>query len=385
MGYIFPKIGSGDKPVPLSLPYFKADGDNQWDLANREKTFRIGLFIPMCGAAGIWGPSCIASAQVAVSEINAQNGIGDKEVELVLVDAAMENENDFYQLAHDLIERREIHAIVGMHLSAVRQKLVKIVAGRIPYIYTPLYEGGEVSPGVFTIGETPEAQLGPAIYSISQRHKVKNWALIGNDYVWPRASHAYAKRCIKALGGSLTMERYLPFDAGAPYRLIEELSRSNTDALLVSLIGQDAVVFNRAFGNAGLDRKIIRLSCVIEENTLLAIGSKNLKRLYTSASYFSVLRTPQNNAFKEKYYGLHGISAPLLNSLGQSLYEGVHFLSSLMENASPELPDFRMAIPKPLNYRSARGATFLNNQDKKLPIYLARADGHAFSVVENIS
>jgi len=385
VGHMFPKFEGGDKPIPFKLPCFNKSNDDLLDISRQDCTYRIGLFIPLSGAAGIWGPSCIASAQVAVAEINALFGINDQEVELVLVDAAMENESDFYQLAHDLIERKEIHAIVGMHLSAVRQKLVKVVAGRIPYIYTPLYEGGERSPGVFAIGETPEAQLYPALQSISHRHKVRNWALIGNDYVWPRASHAYARRYIKELGGQLTMERYLPFDAGVPHRLIEELGRSNTDALLVSLIGQDAVVFNRAFGKAGLDRKIIRLSCVIEENTLLAIGSKNLKRLYTSASYFSVLSTPENNAFKEKYHGLHGMNAPLLNSLGQSLYEGVHFLSSLLENTSTDSSGFLNAVPKPLNYRSARGATFLNNGQKKLPIYLARADGHAFSVVENIS
>ncbi|MBL4907459.1 MAG: ABC transporter substrate-binding protein [Sneathiella sp.] len=130
MGHMFPKIGVGEKSVPFKLPCFNRNNYDWWDITQQDRIYRIGLFIPLSGAAGIWGSSCIASAQVAVAEINAFYGINDQEVELVLVDAAMENESEFYQIAHDQIERQEIHAIVGMHLSAVLQKLVKIVAGR---------------------------------------------------------------------------------------------------------------------------------------------------------------------------------------------------------------------------------------------------------------
>jgi len=352
-------------------------------LFGRQK-YRIGLFVPLSGSAGIWGPSSIASAEVAIAELNNTCGIRDLEVELVLVDAAFENNDELYFRTNELIETGQIQAIVGMHISAVRQKLVKVVAGRVPYVYTALYEGGETAPGVYTIGETPECQLGPAIQSLTERHRIHNWALIGNEYVWPRASHAYAKRYIKALGGNVTMESYLQIGKSVNYRLIEQLSQSNADGLLLSLVGQDAIDFNRAFGELGLDRKMVRLSCAIEENGLLAIGSDNLKRLYSSASYFSTLNTAANNSFKERYYNLHGMRAPMLNFIGQSLYEGVHFLSSLTENTPEEEDGLRLSPSIPLRYRSARNATYVNNRRNSLPIYLARADGYSFSLVDNL-
>ena len=52
--------------------------------------FRVALLIPMCGSAGIWGPSCIASAEVAVHEINRGNGIVGREVQLLVLDSAIE-------------------------------------------------------------------------------------------------------------------------------------------------------------------------------------------------------------------------------------------------------------------------------------------------------
>jgi len=346
--------------------------------------FRVGLLVPTCGSAGIWGPSCIASAQTAVAELNAARGIRGQEVDLILVDAALEADGDLGQTVHEMIEFNEIDAIVGMHISALRQQLAKVVRGRVPYVYTPLYEGGEESPGVYAIGETPEDQLAPAIRSIARRHKVRNWALIGNDYVWPRASHHFAKQCIQAAGDNVVLEHYVPFGADHAGKLIDWLEASQTDALLLSLIGQDAVEFNRAFGASSLDRKIVRLSCAIEENCLLAIGADNAKRLYASSSYFSVLNTPANQCFRERYHNLHGERAPALNSLGQSLYEGVHFLAELARH-SPfgDLARTKNG-PRRIKFRSARDAVYMDNRTKELPIYLARADGLRFSIVEKL-
>ncbi|MEH6526469.1 MAG: substrate-binding domain-containing protein [Sneathiella sp.] len=368
------------------LPAFGANTltSGKRHISSTEECFRIGLLVPMCGAAGLWGPSCIASAQVAIAELNLENGILGQQVELVLVDAAFEADGDLYQTIHEMIEFGEIDAIVGMHISAVRQQLAKVVRGRVPYVYTPLYEGGEESPGVYAIGETPDDQLVPAIRSIASLHKIKNWALIGNDYVWPRASNYFAKQCIQSLGGKVIYEQYVPFGVDRTERLIDDLEASGAEAILLSFIGQDAVDFNRAFGSLALDKQIIRLSCAIEENGLLAIGEKNSKRLYSSSSYFSTLNTPSNIYFKEKYYGQHGDRAPALNALGQSSYEGVQFLAELMKkrlfNPSTSPKNTISAI----NYRSARDATYFNNKSKNLPIYLARADGFKFSILEKL-
>ncbi|MEH6546047.1 MAG: substrate-binding domain-containing protein [Sneathiella sp.] len=356
----------------------------KFELSNAEEVFRIGLLVPMCGSAGLWGPSCIANAQVAIAELNRENGILGKKVEIIIVDAAIESENDLYGLVHELIEFNQIDAIVGMHISAVRQQLAKVIRGRVPYVYTPLYEGGECSPRVYTIGETPNDQLVPAIHSIATSHKIKTWALIGNDYVWPRASNHFAKRCIQGLGGSVVFEQYVPFGVDQTERLIHDLKEKGAQAVILSFIGQDAIDFNRAFGALELDRQMIRLSCAIEENGLLAIGEKNAKRMYSSSSYFSVLDTPSNNSFKEKYYSQHGERAPALNSLGQSLYEGVQFLAELMKMHASAHEQQSTKGHSAIKYRSARDACYLNNMSKKLPVYLARADGFKFSILERL-
>lgn len=350
----------------------------------RRSEFRLALLVPMSGPAGIWGPSCIASAQTALEELNRSDGIAHLEVIPVAIDAAHESMDSLASLVDDMIADGEIDAIVGMHLSSVRQKLAKIIGCRVPYIYTPLYEGGERSPGVFAIGETPERQLAPALQVLSNSRKLRRWALIGNDYVWPRVSHHIAKKCLRELSAEVVMEQYVPLGHENMASLIEELSASNADSVVISLVGQNSVLFNRVFGEAGLDRTIVRLSCAIEENGLLAIGHANTKRLYSSSSYFAGLNTHQNQAFKERYYQLHGSRAPMLNTIGQSVYEGVQFLSRLLHgNRDQDWPGSMATVAAAHDHRSARVP--LGGHTMARSTYLARADGLCFSGFEDIS
>lgn len=335
---------------------------------------RIALMVPMSGSAGIWGPSCISSAQLAVAEINRERGIRGREVELVYLDSDDSVVDAAVDALLELVDEDAVDAIVGMHVSSVRQRLNAALRGRIPYVYTPLYEGGESTPGCFTIGETPREQLAPAIRHLVDMLGVRRWALVGNDYVWPRASHRFARDCIAASGGRIVMDTYVPFGLEEPVELVEKVAAARPDIVLLSLIGQEAVEFNRVFGAMNLDRTIVRFSTAIEENVLLATGAEGTRRLYAASSYFSSLRTDANLSFIERYRSLHRERAPVLNALGQSLYEGMHFYASLVGGSG-------RPRGAPVPYRSARGGSFVSNARKDNPIYLARADGHLFSVV----
>lgn len=350
----------------------------------RAGAYRVALLIPMCGSAGLWGPSCIASAQVAVRELNRHSGIAGRPVRMVIIDSAIEAATPVEEVIEAALESRSIDAIVGMHISAVRQRLTRVVRGSIPYIYTPLYEGGESSPGVYAIGDTPAKQLGPAIEHLQKRFRLKKWALIGNDYVWPRVSHNYAKAKFAEHRAELVYEEYVPFASGNLSEAIDRIGRSGTDGVLVSLVGQDAVEFNRIFGAMELHKKVVRLSCAVEENGLLASGAGNLQRLFSSASYFAALRTPENDCFREKYHSLHGDRAPMLNALGQSTYEGFQFLANLVAEPDRAWRSPAKGARPPIAYKSARNSTYFSNSNNSAPIYLARANGVVFDEFQTI-
>lgn len=370
-----PVLGSWTKdiPLPLELAEIRARGR----LCHGD-AFCVALLIPMCGPAGIWAPSCISSAQVAVAELNRKNGINGRRVELLMIDAAVEAGEPIDVVINELIEVGAVDAIVGMHLSAVRQNLSKVIRQRVPYIYTPLYEGGETTPGLFAIGETPQEQLGPAMDMLHKRFRPRKWALIGNDYVWPRSSHFYAKTQLRRMDAELVMESYVPFGVLRMDDLVDRVEASGADAVLVSLVGQDAVNFNRAFGKRDLHRSILRLSCAIEENGLMACGEGNVERLFSVSSYFGSIATEANACFKERYFTLHGEAAPVLNALGQSTYEGIQYLAALMRDFGGEWRIRSTRDQLPVIHETGRSQGE-NGGLKKPAIYLARADGIQFS------
>jgi urea transport system substrate-binding protein len=339
--------------------------------------FVVGLLVPINGSAGIWGPSSIACAQLAQAEINDAGGLLDRRVRLQVIDSSDEA-LDVGAITGQLMRRGAIDAIVGMHTSQVRQRVLRDVARQIPYVYTPLYEGGERTPGVFALGETPGQQLRPAIEHLIGRYRAHRWMFIGNDYVWPRVSHGLAARYVNDRGGQVLADRYLPFGVEDHSELLDEIRRLRPNAILLSLVGQDAVQFNRAFGRCGLSRGIFRLSCAIEENGLLAIGADNTEGLFVSSGYFAALDTDANMAFRERYHNHFGQRAPTLNSLGQSTYEGMHFMAALARRAADDEAPLIGPLATPLAFRSVRGTRYLGNDQCSQPTYLAQARGHLF-------
>jgi len=344
----------------------------------------VALCVPIGGAAGLWAPCALAAAQLAVDELNATSGIAGRPCRLLTINAG-DDARELESALTALVDDGATDALVGMHTSAVRLDLLKVVGGKIPFVYTPLYEGGERTPGVFAIGEITPRQLRPAIGWISEQRRPKRWFFVGNDYVWPRATHRLAHRCVTEAGASVVGDVYLPFGSGDYGEVLDAIRRQRADAVLISLIGQDTIEFNRAFGEAGLDTRIVRLSCALGENELLGIGARNTANLYVASGYFSSLPTDANLGFKERYRGRYGARAPTLDTFGQSTYEGIHFLAALIDDARrrhlPEHAGLAQLGIAPLAYRSARGAAYAGGRVNRVPIYLARADGHHFEVL----
>lgn len=347
-------------------------GSRRIEAPDRER-FNVGLLIPTSGIAGIWGPSALACATLAAETWNDAGGHLGREVHLTVVDAADESttlEDEIGQLC----DAGTVEAFVGMHTSSVRDRIAGTLVGALPFVYAPMYEGGALPAGVFAIGDTPETYLVPALQHLAARYRARRWYLLGHDYCWPRRSHALAKTALAAAGAQVVGERYLAFDELPLDEILSGLRRSRADAVLVSLIGQGAIDFHRAFGHDALASRMIRLACAMEENALLAIGADATDELFVSASYFGSLQTDANGAFKERYWRRFGERGPVLNALGQGGYEGIAFLRGLL-NRQP-------GCRSPVRFDSVRDTRWSSNAAKTTRTYLAQADGMALRVVE---
>jgi urea transport system substrate-binding protein len=363
-----------DPPVPRLGPARRSRGPDALDMA---------LVVPLQGPAGIFGPSCESCAALAVDEINAAGGVLGRELNLVPVDGGADPEAVATEV-DALIRAGAIEAVTGWHISAVREAVAPVIDGRVPYAYTALYEGGERRPGLFLTGETPDLQLGPTLDWFAGTAGVRRWTIVGDDYVWPRRSAAVASRYLRRIGGTVCDEMYVPLGTTDFTEVLRRVERSGCEAVLMLLIGEDAVEFNRAFSAAGLDRDILRFSSLIEENVLLASGAESTRGLMTSAGYFEDLATSAGLDFAATYFRRFGDDAPVLNSLGESCYEGVRLLAELMRRAGSSAVPAMMSVADGLAYESPRGTVELRDRHLRQDVFLAVADGLSWDVVQQL-
>jgi urea transport system substrate-binding protein len=354
--------------------------DSFWQRRDRKK-LRIANFTSLTGPAGIWGPSATNSTLLAASEINRRGGILGREIEIVFHDAGG-NIEDVVRTASDVVASDDADIIMGSHISAVRVALRKVVAGHIPYVYTPVYEGGERTPGVMAIGETPRAQSRPAIEWLANAKNASRWYLIGSDYVWPWLSHRATKKYIAGAGGRVVGEEFVRMGEHDHSAQLARIRAARPDVVLISLIGTDSIVFNRAFAEQGLASKMLRLAGAMDETVLLGIGADNTENLFCASGYFVDLASRENDAFRCQYQASFGRYAPPLGSVGQSNYEGLKFLDTVALRAGSLAIKPLLSSAMNVDYDGARGRIGIRRGSASMPIYLAEADGLDFKLIK---
>lgn len=342
---------------------------------------RVVNFIGLTGPAGVWGLASANSMLLASSEINRRGGILGREIAPSYYDAGADIA-DVVQQARDLIANDEVDVFMGSHISAVRVALRKAIGGRVPYVYTPVYEGGERTPGVMAIGETPRHQSRPAIDWLANTRNAKRWYLIGSDYVWPWLAHKATKKYIAEAGGQVVGEEFVAMGEHDHSAAIDRIRAAQPDVVVISLIGTDSIVFNRAFAEHGLAAKMLRLAGAMDETLLLGIGSDNSENLYCASGYFVGQDSAPNDAFRARYEAMFGRCSPIPGSIAQSNYEGLHFLAAAAAKAETVSARPLLQASSRMAYHGARGEVVMKAGRAHMPIYLAEAHGLDFKTIK---
>ncbi|MCY7403573.1 MAG: ABC transporter substrate-binding protein [Cryobacterium sp.] len=343
------------------------------------RTFSVALLAPLSGVMGIVGPAIINCALLAAEEVSARSNAA---VELVLVDAgatpaAVAREVDL------LVGAGLIAGLVGTHTSNIRTAVGSRVADRVPYIFTPPHEFSGARSGSIFLGSNPNGQLRQPMAWLARNRKITRWALIGSDYVWPRQVHAAASRMLHDLGHRVVLNRLVPLGHVDVEELVEAARRGGADAILVSLVGRDGIVFHRGITELDVGDAFVRLSTALDENCLVAAGGDNSGELYSVMPSFIRQDDDRHQRLLESYVARFGHTAPLPGSYAEGSYDGVHLLAALcggagggarpfFEKAERLLSDGAAPVPPPMIHGQGL---------QRQPMRLARAVGTDFDVV----
>src|SRR5262249_31583044 len=158
----------------------------------------------------------------------------------------------------------------------------------------PVNEGGLEEAPLFKLGEVPADQLNLSIPAMMSETGSRDWFIVGSDYCWPRRIGDCAREIVARSGGRVLGERYSALGNRDFADLLEAISRSGAENILSSMVGRDAVAFEREFHAAGLRSRSRTLGLLVDESTREHIGDEAAGGIWSVFGYFSDLPTTEN-------------------------------------------------------------------------------------------
>ena len=241
----------------------------------REPTDRrdhlLGLLTSKSGPGSVFAAATANLAAMAVDEVNADGGIRGRTLRLVVGD---DGTNPEWGAAE---ARRLVQAgcrtIVAGTTSATYARVSDALRGDgVLLVHAVMNEGGQGGELRIRLGERPRQQLRAAAGPVMRAAGGRRWFLAGNDYVWPRAVHAAARRVVDEHRGSVVGEAFAPLGTRDFTPVVETVLASGADAVLSSFVGADLVAFERQCHAMGLRERARTLALTLDEPTRERIG-----------------------------------------------------------------------------------------------------------------
>lgn len=351
---------------------------------NPDQTIEILNIVPLQGPAGIFAPSCEAAISLAVEEINSGRGILGREMRTTHIDGGREPEEVALEV-EALLATGMVHAVTGWHTSAVRDAVTRVTAGRVPYLFATDNEGlSDMPAGLFMVGSDPGHQILPALRWLRREFGAGRWAIIGNDYVWPRRTAQVVRR---ALAGSrelpVPLEMFVPLETRDFTEFLAHPALDEADGVIVLLVGADVARFNRQFTDVGRAERQLRVSPAVDENVLVTGGARVNRNLYVPSSFF--VNAPEGADRLTRYRRMHGDFAPALTNFSNTEYEAIHTLRAMAEAAgSLDVTRVHAAVEDGRMLETPAGERRFAGQQVVLPGYIAAVDGVDFEILDRI-
>lgn len=301
------KACASDTGEPAESPAAGESPAAESPAASSGDTIKVGILHSLSGTMAISETTVVEAEQLAIKEINAAGGVLGKQIEAIVEDGASDWPT-FAEKATKLIDQDQVATVFGCWTSASRKAVLPVFESKNHMLWYPVqYEGQECSKNIFYTGAAPNQQIEPAVQWLLD-NKGKQFFLVGSDYVFPRTANTIIKEQLKALGGEVVGEDYLPLGNTEVTPIITKIKAALPDGGVIfnSLNGDSNVALFKQMQGAGLTPdKYPTMSVSIAEEEVRQIGKEFLVGHYAAWNYFQTVETPENEtwvkAFKAEY------------------------------------------------------------------------------------
>jgi urea transport system substrate-binding protein len=297
---------------------------------------RVGILHSLTGTMAMSETPVTEAVRMSIEEINASGGLlGGRRVEPILADGRSDWAT-FARESRRLISQEKVSAVFGCWTSASRKTVRPVFEELNGLLFYPVqYEGLEESPNIIYLGAAPNQQIIPAV-KWAFDNLGKHFYLVGSDYVFPRAANAVIGDQVKALGGTILGEDYIPLGRTDVGPIVARIVAAHPDVILNTINGDTNVAFFRALRAAGISPKVIpTISFSIGESELPALDPATCVGDYAVWNYFQTLDGPRNEAFVQAFRARYGAQRVVSDPM-EAAYCAVKLWAQAVEDAGTE-------------------------------------------------
>jgi branched-chain amino acid transport system substrate-binding protein len=294
--------------VSLALAFFVAGGLLFCPVSQAGSTIKIGIVDSYSGPAAVFGIDMRDGFRMGINEINAKGGVLGKKFEIVTRDEKFQP-NVALAMAKELVMKEKVDLLMGTISSASALAISDFARKeKIPFFCT--YAKSEKISGekghryVFDMAENTAMAGRAAGTAIAKKPYTKFW-IAGDDMEYGHAICEATWNQLKKLKPDAQLLGQTWWKVGetdfVPY--ITQIMAAKPDYLIMGNSGASVIGFQKAVKATGLiDRIPIYQHTAIEFAVLSSLGMEGPENVAGTASYlFYYPKTPQNNAFVEKY------------------------------------------------------------------------------------
>jgi urea transport system substrate-binding protein len=262
---------------------------------------KVGVLFSLTGTTAIIEESLNKATIMAIEEINDAGGINGMKIVPIVEDPASDPAT-FAEKARKLVVGDKCVSVFGSYTSASRKAVLPVFEKRNNlYFYPTLYEGRECSKNVIYTGAVPNQQQDEFVPWLVEKFG-KKFFLIGSNYIYPKEENNYCKKLLEKLGGEVVNEEYVPLGHSEFSSVISKIKSTEPNVIFSTVVGDSVVALHRQYRAAGLDpAKMPMASLTTSENEVAAMGGDAAAGHFTSAPYFMVHKSPENEKFVAAY------------------------------------------------------------------------------------
>jgi len=264
---------------------------------------KVGLLVPLTGAASALGKDMLNGTELYLDEINHQ--AANRRIELVVEDTEGVTATALTK-ARKLVDQDHVAILTGGLLASTGYALHPFAdAAKIPTTY-PVMSSDDLTqrkPAKWVVrtGWNSSQSMHPFGEWVASNLKYKKIVTIGFDYAFGWETVGGFQRTFEEQGGQIIQKIWTPLNTADFSPFIAQV-KPGADAVFAVFFGRGSLQFVKQYAESGLKAKVPLLGngTVTDESVLPQMGDEALG-VYTALHYSAALDNPANKAYAKAF------------------------------------------------------------------------------------